>query len=145
MKMKLASTVLGVLALVVGLPDARADDYPNGCVSCHVQAETDSRLNTLLANIGHGRGGERTKEIPVGCNRCHAPDGSGNAPSIRKLVHSIHYESPDVNRFVTQYGGDCRSCHSLDSASGHVAIKTGERNWSFQILHPDQAESGAEN
>ena len=145
MNMKLASMLLCALALVGGLPDARADDYPNGCVSCHVQAETDSRLNTLLANIGHNRGGERTKDIPVGCNRCHAPDGSGNAPSIRKLVHSIHYETPDSNRFVNQYGGDCRSCHSLDSASGHVAIKTGERNWSFQILHPDQAESGAEN
>ena len=136
--MRQALMLLGALAMTGALTETLADDYPDGCVSCHVQAETDSRLNTLLSNIGHGRGGERTKEIPIGCNRCHAPDGSGNAPSIRKLVHSIHYEAAEQNRFVTQYGGDCRSCHSLDSATGDVGIKTGERNWTFSVLHPEE-------
>ena len=142
--MKNALIMLGALAMTGALTDSLADSYPNGCVSCHVEAETDSRLNVLLANIGHGRGGERTKDIPTGCNRCHAPDGSGNAGSIRKLVHSIHYETPDVNRFVTHYGGDCLSCHSMDSATGVVGIKSGERNWSFQVLHPDKPESDEE-
>ena len=48
--------MLGALALTCSLTDAVANDYPNGCVSCHVKGETDFRLNVLLANIGHGRG-----------------------------------------------------------------------------------------
>ena len=143
--MKKALLMLGALALTCSLTDAVANDYPNGCVSCHVKGETDFRLNVLLANIGHGRGGERTLEIPVGCNRCHATDGSGNAASISKLVHSVHYENPNENAFVTKYSGDCRNCHSMDAAAGYGSIKVGERNWELRIIRPQSDQSEQEN
>ena len=44
--MRQALMLLGALAMTGALTETLADDYPDGCVSCHVQAETDSRLNT---------------------------------------------------------------------------------------------------
>jgi hypothetical protein len=132
--MRKALMLLGALALAGLATPVLADDYPNGCVSCHVnEGGVDMRLDTLLARIGHGRGGERTKEIPVGCNRCHASDGSGVGPATRKLVHTLHYREPSENLFVTQYGGNCLHCHSMDGATGKAAIKVGERNWSLSV------------
>jgi hypothetical protein len=48
-------------------------------------------------------------------------------------VHSIHFEYPLENTFVTQYGGDCAHCHKVDGATGKASIKTGERNWEYTI------------
>lgn len=131
-RIAIALCVLGITGFAV---TGVAEDYPQGCVDCHVQGNNmDMRLNTLLANIGHGRGGERTKIIPEGCTRCHASDDQGSAGSLRKLIHSIHYETPEVNAFMTQHAGDCRHCHSMDSQSGRAALKSGERNWSLQVV-----------
>ena len=136
--MKTALMLLGALLIAAPATTALADDYPEGCVSCHAnEGGVDLRLNTLLARIGHGRGGERTKEIPVGCNRCHVSDGSGVAPPTRTLVHTLHYRNPNENVFVTQYGGNCLHCHSMDGASGKAAIKVGERNWSLSVAGSD--------
>jgi len=129
--MRNALMLLSALALT-GLAAALADDYPDGCVSCHVdQGGKDMRLNVLLAEIGHGRGGERTKEIPTGCNRCHAADGSGVGPPTRTIVHTLHYRDPSENLFMTEYNGDCQHCHSMDGATGKATIKVGERNWNM--------------
>jgi hypothetical protein len=112
-----------------------ADDFPHGCVDCHVQEEgSDMRINTILSRIGHGRGGERTKQVPEGCARCHASDDDGSAGSLRKLVHSIHYESPDENAYLKEFGGDCRHCHSMDAPKGRPGVKSGERNWTLTIV-----------
>jgi len=128
---------------------ATADDYPDGCVSCHVKGDgnEDNRINVLLAESGHGRGGERTKLIPTGCNRCHTPDGTGTAGSIRKLIHAVHYEVPAENPYMVKFGGDCRDCHSLDQSSGVAGIKIGERNWELRVAGaamPEVAEPDAE-
>ncbi len=132
--MKKALIYFGALSIAVWMNLAIADEFPNGCVSCHIEGETDTRLDVLLDEVGHGRGGERTREIPVGCNRCHAADDSGLAGSIRQLVHSIHYEAPEENRFATLYGGECSHCHSMDEATGKAGIKVGERNWTSRIV-----------
>ena len=139
--MEKALMMLGALALAGALSVAQADEYPDGCVSCHVQGEIDTRLNAVLSNVGHGRGGERTLNVPTGCNRCHATDGSGNAASISKLIHSVHYGNPEFNQFTTQYEGDCRHCHSMNAAVGIGSIKVGERNWTLRILHPEEAQA----
>ncbi len=132
MKTILASISIAAAAVVFGT--AVADPYPEGCVSCHVQTEAaDLRLSTLLEMKGHARGANRTVEVPTGCNRCHAPDNQGVAPSTRNLVHSIHFEYPLENTFVTQYGGECTHCHVMDGSTGNVAIKTGKRNWEYTI------------
>lgn len=131
---KLVSLLFVLGALGAGI-QVSADDYPDGCVDCHKQSERrDFRINTLLARIGHGRGGERTLVIPEGCARCHATSGEGSAGSLSKLIHSIHYEEPEQNRFVKTYGGDCLSCHAIDASSGKVRIRSGERNWSLHIV-----------
>lgn len=124
--------VLGALGAGV---QVSADDYPDGCVDCHTQSERrDFRVNTLLAKIGHGRGGERTLVIPDGCTRCHATDDEGTAGSLSKLIHTIHYDGQERNRFVKKYGGDCLNCHSIDGSSGKVQTRSGERNWSLHIV-----------
>lgn len=132
--MKKILALISTLAVVAGFGSAIADPYPEGCVSCHVQTEgADMRLSTLLEMKGHARGANRTVEVPTGCNRCHAPDGEGVAPSTRSLVHSIHFEYPLENTFVTQYGGECTHCHAMDGATGKAVIKTGKRNWEYHV------------
>jgi hypothetical protein len=133
--MKRCFGLLGVVLFACMLSVAAADDHPNGCVSCHVKGDgaEDIRLNVILAELGHGRGGERTKLIPTGCNRCHAPDGDGTAGAIQKLVHAVHYESPTENAYMLKYGGDCRDCHNVDGPSGKATIKVGERNWELRV------------
>lgn len=133
--MKKVAILLFTLASLGTGMQAFADDYPNGCVDCHAKSESrDFRLNTLLARIGHGRGGERTKEIPNGCTRCHASGDQGSAGSLGKLVHSIHYETADKNAFIKKYGGDCLNCHEVDPPTGKVHVRSGERNWSLNIV-----------
>lgn len=119
------------LAMAGGLTEALAEGYDRGCVSCHVEAEPDFRVNALLAKVLHRNGPERTVDVPAGCNRCHAADDSGSGEPLRKLIHSIHYEVPEENPFMTQYGGDCRSCHSMNGPMGKAITKDGERNWTL--------------
>ncbi|MGD8481953.1 MAG: hypothetical protein PVF61_03930 [Gammaproteobacteria bacterium] len=116
---------------------ALADDYPEGCVSCHVGDEPKPaaayRLDLQLAEIGHGKGGERTKEIPTGCYRCHASDGEGAAGALGPYIHVVHFQGGDKNPFLKKYGGDCSSCHSMDPSSWQAVAKSGDRNWGLTI------------
>ena len=132
----LAKIGFGVAAmLALALPGASsADDYPQGCVSCHVEkpGATDLRLNTLLRAIGHHY--IRTvEEVPGDCYRCHQPyedrDYLPFSPSLGDLLHAIHYQVPDGNTFVSQYGGDCQGCHVMDAEEGEARIKGGAKNW----------------
>ncbi len=108
-----------------------ADDYPNGCVSCHVEGSgaLDMRINAVLDRLGHGKAADRSKMIPTACDRCHVASGDGPATALRILIHRAHYTEPDVNLFTTQYNGSCLHCHSMDGATGKATIKSGERNW----------------
>ncbi len=133
--MKRIFWLLGAFVFTATINLAGADEFPNGCVSCHVVRDdgADWRLNVLMEKVGHGRGGERTKLIPTGCNRCHATDDSGTASSISKLTHQVHYEAPGENPYMQEFGGDCLDCHSIDGVVGKTGIKVGERNWTLSI------------
>jgi hypothetical protein len=110
-----------------------ADDYPQGCVSCHAATEKqDMRLNVVLAKAEHTLAGQRTLLIPIGCNRCHADD-DGVGGALSTLVHRSHYTDPIYTRFVGEYDGDCGSCHKMDTDTGQAEIKSGKRNWTLRI------------
>ena len=76
------------------------DTHPNGCVDCH--AKTD-------------------------CVICHKPKMP--AGDLNNITHSSHYDNPDENHFIEYYNGDCLSCHSLNTATGVMTMKTGAKNW----------------
>jgi hypothetical protein len=123
------------LAAVLAVPaTATADKYPNGCVSCHTEKPgmPDRRIDTLLRAVGHHYI-KTVKDVPGDCYNCHAPlddkDYLPYYPDFGTLVHSIHYDVPTTNTFVTIYGGDCRGCHVMDTESGDVGLKGGRKNW----------------
>ncbi len=113
-----------------------ADDYPDGCVSCHVgdtpKPKSAYRLDLQLADLGHGKGGERTKEIPTGCFRCHASTGDGAAGKLGPYIHLIHFRG-EKNPFLKKYGGDCSSCHQMDPNTWRAVAKSGPRNWEMTV------------
>jgi mono/diheme cytochrome c family protein len=136
--LKNAALVSVAALLVLGSSSSFAEDeYPEGCVSCHVATEGDGmpalRLDVLLAKIGHGRGGERTLKVPTGCTRCHASDDQGSAGSLGKLVHLVHFREAADNKFTSEYGGDCSSCHAMDPSTWQAVAKSGERNWDLKV------------
>ena len=116
---------VGLLA-VAGL--AVADDFPEGCVSCHGQtsSEADFRLNALLTQIGH-RWIKTLKEIPEDCGKCHS--GDDQEKTFMAMTHEIHYDVPKANLFTTRYGGECLHCHSMNVETGEAALKGGPKNW----------------
>ena len=119
------------VALVSVMPaTVSADEYPEGCVSCHVErtGKTDMRLSSLLAQVGH-TSVERVRQVPRDCFRCHRPDEGSDDPPFSALIHEIHYDVPTVNTFVTLYEGDCRQCHSMDAEEGEAVVKGGAKNW----------------
>lgn len=127
---------LGLAALAAAftlVTTATADDYPNGCVDCHKQtmgAAVDFRLNNLLRQIGHPRV-DRLKTIPTACNRCHADEGGEDdgMPAFSQIIHMVHFDVPQTNTFVQQYGGKCQHCHAMDVDAGEAIVKSAERNW----------------
>ena len=122
----LAATVLGAAA-VAGT--AVAVDFPEGCVSCHVQkiGDVDFRLSTLLEQIGH-RKVERLKQIPRDCGRCHTSDPTEEG-NFTAMIHEIHFDVPNINLFVTRFDGQCIHCHAIDTESGEAGLKNGPKNW----------------
>lgn len=132
--------VAGILALVLLILAgdlALADDYPQGCVSCHVAtAKQDLRLNMVLDRIEHTLAGQRTLLIPTGCDRCHA-DEEGVGGALSTLIHRSHYTDPIDKKFITDFNGDCGSCHRMDTDTGEAEIKSGKRNWKLRISAPE--------
>ena len=115
-------------AVVILAGAAVADEFPEGCVSCHVKkvGDVDFRLNTLLAQIGH-RKVDRLKQIPRDCGRCHASDDSED--SFTSMIHEIHFDVPKINLFVNRYGGACINCHEINKETGDAGLKNGPKNW----------------
>lgn len=133
---KNAALVLFAALFAAGTGTCLADDYPEGCVSCHVgdtpKPATAYRLDLQLAKLGHGKGGERTQEIPTGCFRCHASNGEGAAGKLGPYVHLVHFRG-EKNPFLKKYGGDCSSCHRMDPQTWRAVAKSGERNWAMTV------------
>ena len=132
MHREIASMKMGIMALVLigllgSITGAHANDYPQGCVDCHVKSEgeLDFRLNVLLKQIGH-RWIKTLETVPDDCGRCHEPDDS---PTLGELLHAIHYAVPQSNTYVTKYDGKCINCHEMDAKAGEARVKSGPTNW----------------
>ena len=105
------------------------DEHPNGCIDCHRDAGegNDYRLNVSLDEAGHPNVSAMIKKVPGDCGICHkagTPLGG-----MSELSHKAHFEEPSENHFVTAYNGECLACHSLNSATGEVTMKSGPKNW----------------
>lgn len=118
-----------MLAVAVTMPFVpRADDFPEGCVSCHVVLHdgSDKRLEKALGEAGHRSLDEKVEQVPADCAACHEKIGE---PSFATLIHTAHFAPADGNVFLQRFGGDCRHCHAMDGATGTTSVKEGERNW----------------
>lgn len=109
-------------------PTAVADDFPEGCVSCHVVLGdgADKRLATVLDEIGHPPLKGKVAQVPSDCVACHEQKSEIR---FSVLVHRAHYNSPATNVFTQRFGGDCRHCHTMDGADGEAGLKQGTPNW----------------
>ena len=126
----LAGKIAGIAGLVVAAisPSLPADDFPDGCVSCHVVLGdgTDKRLGVVLDAAGHRPIEGKVERVPGDCLECHK---SLDDPPFSTLVHLAHFSRPDANVFIERFGGDCRHCHVMDPSTGLANLKTGKRNW----------------
>lgn len=125
---RLAALALATAACVVAPWAAQADDFPEGCVSCHVVLPdgADKRLEKVLGEIGHRSLKGKVEKVPADCIACH---GKIDDPSFSSLIHMAHFDGPDANVFLQRFGGDCRHCHVMDGATGTAGVKEGKRNW----------------
>jgi hypothetical protein len=119
--------ILVLLATTLA-PPVLADDFPNGCVSCHVVLPDgmDKRLNAVLDEVGHVSIRNKVSVVPGDCIKCHR---TVDGPAFSQLIHMAHVREPEKNVFVSRFGGDCRHCHAVDPATGSVSLKTGKPNW----------------
>ncbi len=120
--------LLGLLALVLPHGALLADDFPDGCVSCHVVLDdgADKRLTAVLDEIGHVALKGKVARAPADCIGCH--EKKSDTP-FSILIHQAHFDKPDTNVFVQRFGGDCRTCHAMDGSTGEAKLKQGEANW----------------
>lgn len=125
-----------VLVLTAQVPPARLpglvspDPYPRGCVDCH-KAQTggaDHRLNVSLNQVArHPDITAVVKSLPEDCAICHKA-GTAAQP-MDTILHKSHYGKRLDSVFVRVYGGDCLSCHAIDTTSFAVTVKTAPKNW----------------
>ena len=104
------------------------DAHPNGCIDCHRSAgANDYRLNVSLKAAGHPDITAMVKTVPTDCAICH----KANTPlqAISQQVHKAHYQNPSENHFVTAYSGECLACHTLNTATGVMTVKSAPKNW----------------
>jgi hypothetical protein len=135
--MNTVARVLAPILLTLAGLAAFADEYPEGCVSCHVATEKqDMRLNVVLAKIDHSMAGQRTAVIPIGCTRCHA-DADSIGGALSTLVHRAHYTGKVAEEFIGEFDGGCQSCHKMDDRTGKAGLKSGDRNWELRIGPPE--------
>lgn len=133
-----------VVILLVGAPIGIAkDQFPNGCVDCHIQqhrltlllgqwnGKVDAkRLAAMQAFVPKGvtlKGRHPTvagKDIPASCMKCHAA-ASKTIPPLAPLMHGIHLAKGDAGDFVKQFGGECTHCHKLNKANGTWSMPSG--------------------
>jgi len=127
------------------------DQFPRGCVDCHVNRsdpKMDVRLSTLmrqwrdtvdptlLARVRafapvdmpikgkHPKVAVAEAEIPKACLKCHS-QASKFAPPLSRLLHGLHLVGGEKNHFVTMFRGECTHCHMLDTTTGIWSLKNG--------------------
>ncbi len=101
------------------------DQYPNGCVDCHVK---DTLLPAMVAKVsGHPKIDKIVKTVPKDCMICHK--AGGKAPEMNLVSHKVHYSNPAKNGYVNDYQGSCLNCHALNVDTGAMAVKSGAKNW----------------
>jgi nitrate/TMAO reductase-like tetraheme cytochrome c subunit len=118
---------VGSMAATVPL-SLPADDFPEGCVSCHVVLGDgmDKRLAAVLEAVGHPPLREKVAQVPADCMACHK---SISDPSFMSLIHLAHFSKPETNVFIGRFSGDCRHCHAMNDSTGVASLKSGKRNW----------------
>jgi len=128
------------------------DQFPRGCVDCHVNRPDlgmDVRLSTLirqwqaevapefLARVRtfspagmplEGKhpevGGDVARvAIPTTCLQCHSRT-SKLAPPFSQLLHGLHLTGAE-NHFLSMFQGECTHCHKLDTATGLWSVGSG--------------------
>ncbi|MGE5177993.1 MAG: hypothetical protein ACM3PF_02745 [Bacteroidota bacterium] len=124
------------------------DEFPNGCVSCHVnlpERHMDQRLSTLMKGWTvkvdpallakaqaaapaavtlkgkHPAVSAALKDVPAGCVKCHGA-ASKKAPPFARLIHRIHLVGADENHYMTEFQGECTYCHKLNQATGAWSV-----------------------
>lgn len=125
---RLCALALAAVAAIVVPAAPQADDFPEGCVSCHVVLPdgADKRLEKVLGEVGHRSLKGKVEEVPADCIACHAKIDD---PSFSSLIHTAHFDRAEANVFLQRFGGDCRHCHVMDGATGTAGTKEGSRNW----------------
>ncbi len=132
------------------------DQFPRGCVDCHVNRpdlKMDVRLSTLmqrwqaqvapevLARVRafsppgmpvkgiHPRikGDLAHLRIPEACLKCHT-QRSRSAPPFGQLLHGLHLVGGEKNHFLLMFQGECTHCHKLDAATGSWSLGSGTEN-----------------
>ena len=103
------------------------DDYPNGCVDCHMNGKAISVIAELAKVSGHPKVDKVVKSVPKDCLICHKT--GPKPPVFSQAMHLVHYAKPSENDFVTTYKGACLSCHILDTSTGEMVKKNGPKNW----------------
>lgn len=121
MNLRVACVALALSVAVAGA--VFADDYPNGCVSCHAAA--DMTVGAMLEGLGHKNVSSMVETIPTDCTDCHSEDGGFGG--LWEFIHPAHFAAD--SKFMSEFGGDCRHCHSMDADSGEAAVKSGDKNW----------------
>jgi hypothetical protein len=129
------------------------DKFPKGCVSCHKNypdQKMDARLSTILTAWSEAvdpkilakvqpvapegvtfKGKHPFKvtsetSMPEACNKCHGK--MKNAPALSSLLHVIHLIGDKDNHFMTDFQGECTSCHKLDPQKGIWSIINGKES-----------------
>jgi hypothetical protein len=120
--------LLATSGLVSSPVATAADEFPQGCVSCHMVLpdKADKRLSVVLAELGHLPIKGKVARVPADCIACH--DSKVDTP-FSVIVHKAHFGSPDKNEYIKRFGGDCRNCHTMDGATGQAKLKQGDVNW----------------
>lgn len=106
------------------------DAHPNGCVDCHSQQSDGhhDRIDIVVNAIAdHPNITPIVKKVPEDCAMCHRPGVAAGA--LNTQVHRIHYENPGENHFIADYNGECLACHALNTATGEMTVKSGQKNW----------------
>ncbi|MCL4285224.1 MAG: hypothetical protein KJZ62_08970 [Fimbriimonadaceae bacterium] len=113
------------------LPGITAPDkFAKGCVSCHVKlaADKDFRLVQAIKLIKGHPSIAAVKTVPNDCRACHSGK-PGAAKPLSEAVHKAHFGKKGKSEFVSQFHGQCLSCHSIDPATGKQRVKSGPKNW----------------
>jgi len=119
------------------------DQFPQGCVGCHVNLPAqglDARLSTVLQHLSqqvppallakaqaavtsntplagrHPLVPQALNDVPHACILCHQAL-AGRAPVFSRMVHLIHLTG-DGNHFLSHFQGECSHCHKLDRTTG---------------------------